>query len=181
MGEDRRVRRTRAALIDAFNRLVLERRQRRIAVADVVAEAKVGRSTFYDHYSSADELHLAALRRPFGLLADAAAGRGDEAALERLFAHFWEHRQHARDSFAGRSGERRLRLLADMIEERIAAPAQIPARLAARQMAAAALAPVLAWVQGEVSCDSARLARSICAGGRAIAEALGISPAEREA
>src|SRR4051812_2411808 len=62
--QDRRIARTREALIGAFNHLVLNRRQRHIRVADIVAEANVGRSTFYEHYSSADDILLQALARP---------------------------------------------------------------------------------------------------------------------
>ena len=58
---DRRITRTRNALIGAFNHLVLHRRQRHIRVADIVAQANVGRSTFYEHYSSADDILIAAL------------------------------------------------------------------------------------------------------------------------
>ena len=47
--KDRRAQRTRAALLDAFNQLFLGRRQRRIRAAALIAEAPVGRSTFYEH------------------------------------------------------------------------------------------------------------------------------------
>ena len=73
---DRRATRTRKALVDAFGHLVQHRRRGPIRVAEIVAQARVGRSTFYDHYSSAEEISLDALSRPFGALADAAAGRG---------------------------------------------------------------------------------------------------------
>jgi hypothetical protein len=45
---DRRAARTRTALIEAFNHLALSQRKQ-IRVADIVALANVGRSTFYEH------------------------------------------------------------------------------------------------------------------------------------
>ena len=113
------MRRTRAALVDAFNRLVLFGRKRRIGVADVIAEAKVGRSTFYEHFGSAEALHMQALAQPFGILADAAVGEGDEARLTGLLAHFWDYRGRARESLAGRTGDKAVELLISLIEERL--------------------------------------------------------------
>ena len=168
MKQHRRSLRTRQALVEAFGRLVL-RRHRHIRVADVIEEAGVGRSTFYDHYSGAEALHLEALKRPFGPLADAAAGQGDEESLTSILAHFWDYRQRARQSINGKSE----RLLAQMIAERLDGQRlRIPARLAARQLAAAALTPVAAWLSGEASCTPRALAQSICRAGTAQAEAL---------
>lgn len=173
MREDRRVRRTRRALIQAFNDLVLHRRQRDIRVADVVAQAEVGRSTFYEHYGSIERLYLEALKRPFEALADAAAGQGDEAALTFILEHFWDQRHRARSRLTGAAGEKAQQLLVEMVEERIAGQAlSVPTRLAAQQLAGAALAPVRSWLLGEAPCRADGLAASICAAGEALAQAL---------
>ena len=164
--------RTRGAIVDAFNRLVLERRMRRIQARDVAAEAGVGRSTFYDHFSSAEQLRLEALAVPFAILAEVAVGRGDPDAVERLLDHFWEYRAGAREYFSGRAGDRAQRLLADMVEQRLAGELALAPRLAARQLADAALSPVRAWLLGEASATPAALATSICASGAALASAL---------
>ena len=167
MRQDRRVERTRRALLDAFNQLVLDRQ--RFGVRDIVRQARVGRSTFYDHYSGAEALHLEALKRPLGALADAAAGKGDEAQLTHILGHFWDYRQRARQSL----GPLAERLLALMVEERLRdRDLSIPPALAARQLAGAALAPVTAWLRGEAPCTADALARSLCAAGQALAEAL---------
>ena len=166
---DRRARRTRAALINAWNQLVLSRRKRDIRVADVVEQAKVGRSTFYDHFSSAEALHLDALRRPFAALADAAAGRGDEALLIHILAHFWEYRQRARHTF----GDRSQRLLAEMVAERVAGfDLSVAHPIAARQLAASAHAAVTAWLCGDAPCTPQALAQAISASGAAQVHAL---------
>jgi AcrR family transcriptional regulator len=183
MGErqDRRVARTRGRLIEAFNHLLLQRRRRPIRVADIVAEAKVGRSTFYDHYSGPEAIHLEAMARPFALLADAAAGIGDPERLAFLLRHFWENRQRARDSFGGRFGEKTSRLLADLVEERLAArriETRIARRIAAVQLAEAALAPVRAWVAGEAPCAAETLADSLCRTGAQLAAALSACAAQ---
>jgi AcrR family transcriptional regulator len=171
-GKQGRAGRTRSALVDAFSTLVLERRQRRIGVRDVVAEAGVGRSTFYEHFSGAEAVHMAALAQPFALLADAAVGRGDQAATAGLLAHFWENRQRARDTLTGRAGEQALRLLSDLVEKRLEEPLPLPSRLAAQQLAAAALAPVRAWLLGEAASTPEALAGTLCRSGAALAAAL---------
>jgi AcrR family transcriptional regulator len=172
---DRRITRTREALIGAFNHLVLHRRQRHIRVADIVAEANVGRSTFYEHYSGADEVLLQALSRPIAVLADAGAGKGDAAKVTWLLQHFWENRQRARDMLASRMNDKVARLLAGMIEERLIAdgiePA-IPVKLAAAQLAEAALAPVRGWVLAEAPCTPGVLAAAICRCGAAMVASL---------
>ena len=171
--QDRRVVRTRAALIEAFNHLVLSRRQRQIRVSDIVAKANVGRSTFYEHYRSAEDIHMDALARPFGLLADAAAGQGDVEKLAHLLAHFWDNRQRARESITGRSGERAGRMLADQIEARLGdAALALPKRLAAIQLAEAAFEPMRGWLLAEAPCTPAVLAASICRCGRQMRDAL---------
>ena len=172
---DRRAARTRTALIEAFNRLALGQRKH-IRVADIVAEANVGRSTFYEHYKSGEDIHLQAMTRPFAILADAAAGLGNEERTTALLRHFWENRQLARTSLIGRMQDKVTRLLAGMIEQRLGDQAEsmtIPARLAALQLADAALAPVRGWVTAEAPCTPEALAGVLCRCGRAMRAALG--------
>lgn len=164
--------RTRNAIIEAFNRLVLERRMRRIEAGDVVAEAGIGRSTFYDHFSSAEQLRLEAFARPLAALADAAAGRGDPKAVERLLDHLWEYRAGAREFLSGRAGDRTQRLLAGLVEQRLGGELSLAPKLVARQLADAALSPVRAWLLGEAPATPAALARSLCTSGAALANAL---------
>jgi AcrR family transcriptional regulator len=173
--QDRRVTRTRTALLDAFGRLILRHRRRRIGVADIVAEAGVGRSTFYDHYGGADDLHMAALARPFAVLADAAAGFGDEAKLAALLDHFRENRQRVREHFMGPLHHKVTGLLADMVEERLRGEEDafvIPARLAALQLAEAALAPIRGWVTAQAPARADALASALCGTARAMVAAL---------
>ncbi len=172
--KDSRARRTRAAVRVAFNHLFLDRRRRRIRAADLIAEAGVGRSTFYDHYSSPDDVLLEALRGPFATLADTAVGRGDAAATRRLVEHFWENRSRARELFDNSHMRDRVsRLLAEMVAERLAGATLILAQeLAAAQLAEAALAPVRAWVRGEAPATAAAMAEGLCRTGAALREAL---------
>lgn len=162
-GPDRRVARTRAALLNAFNHLVLVRRQRRIRVADIVEQANVGRSTFYEHYSSADDIYLQALSTPFGMLADALAGTGPDR-LDFLLAHFWENRAKAREAFTGQLDARMSRLLADLVEERLVLQevvTTLPPKLLAIQLAEATLGPIRAWVMGAAPCTPEAMAQAI--------------------
>ena len=158
---DRRVRRTRQALIEAFTRLVLSRRYEDIRVADIAAEADVGRSTFYDHYPGRDAIHLEALRRPLGLLADCVTGEGDRVVLTRLLGHFWDNRALARSTFSGPQRPQVVRTLAELIGERLGGAEDQACRILAIQLAEGQVGLIRAWVSGEVSARPETIAEAI--------------------
>jgi AcrR family transcriptional regulator len=171
---DRRVARTRNAIVEAYNHLFQHRRPHSITVADIVEQANVGRSTFYEHYGGADAVFLEAVSRPLALLADAVAGRQSADSLAPLLRHFWDNRQRARELLYGRAGERVARLLGDLVEARLpeAPPLLIPRRLAAMQLAEGALAPIRGWLTAEAPCAPDALAHAICAAAQATLAAL---------
>ncbi|MGH3588668.1 MAG: TetR/AcrR family transcriptional regulator, partial [Pseudonocardia sp.] len=77
------MRRTRALLHRALIDLIVAKGYGRVTVQDILDHADVGRSTFYSHYNSKDDLlvesgsdHLRAM------IADAPAGPGDPAAVD---------------------------------------------------------------------------------------------------
>lgn len=103
---DRRVERTQRALTFALVELVLSKRWAKITVQDLLDRAGVGRSTFYFHYRSKEDLLLKSFVKMLDLMDSCldrdgdGAGGGRVAAVAELFAHVGEvtafHRALAR-------------------------------------------------------------------------------------
>ena len=165
-------------MIDAFNQLVFDKTPLPIRVGQIVEKAGVGRSTFYDHFPSAEAVHMAALARPLTHLAAPAAGTGDVTHLQWLLEHFWANRARARETIAGPSRDRVTRLLADLISDRTSSEPidGIPRRLAVIQLAEAMLGPIRAWILGEVAASPEALAQSLFATAAAMRQSLGLRP-----
>lgn len=109
--EDRRIRRTRRALHKAMISLVLERGYEAVTIKDVVDRANVGRSTFYVHYTSKEDLLTAEIEDlRAALMAEqrAALGREGSVSVRSLgFSRaFFEHAQDYRDVYRALVGER---------------------------------------------------------------------------
>jgi AcrR family transcriptional regulator len=162
----------RASIIAAFNRLVLARRVLKPPVADVLSEAEVARSTFYEHFDSRDSLLIESLRAPLAIVADAAAGTGDVERLEGLLDHFREQKRGAAELLASPLVRRLVRLLAELICER--APALAPN--AALRLADQQLGLIRLWITGETPCRARDLAATMAASATAQRRALADNP-----
>jgi len=175
---DRRVERTRLALLNAFRDLILGSGYDRMKVGDIISAADVGRSTFYEHFESKDDILKQSLSRPFGILADTVGKSYVPAHLVMMLEHFWENRRLARVVFSGTPRRVAARRLAELIEERLSAELRggakpvIPIPLVAAQLAEAQLGLIEAWVTGKPACSADALARALALGARAIVAAL---------
>jgi AcrR family transcriptional regulator len=94
---DARVRRTRDALGDALVALMQEKPFETITVQDVLDRAKVGRSTFYSHYSDKDDLLMSDAEEFFESVSLLLSLRGDESdrvfPVTEFFSHIIEAKQ----------------------------------------------------------------------------------------
>lgn len=167
LADSRPVQRTKAALFDAFVELVLERRYDQLKVADIIARAGVGRSTFYEHYEGKDELLKAGLSGPFGVLADMLGPQHDDARLLAVVEHFWENRRVGNVLFAGPTRPLLAKTLAGLIETRLRARPEVgnPA-LQAAQLAGGQMGLLAAWLSGQAPATPAAIAGMLYAAAR---------------
>jgi AcrR family transcriptional regulator len=176
---DRRVEKTRAAIVAAFRDLLLEGRFETASVADVARRAKVSRSTLYDHFAGKDALLARSIAHPFGILAGIVDVEHDEPKLIGLLNHFWGNRALARVIFLGVTRRKATSVLVRLLEQRLSERGLgrrrallLPLRLVAVQLADALLAPIVAWLMGESRCSAEALAAALRRGSSALLEAL---------
>lgn len=92
---DRRVRKTREAVYTAFIALVAQRGYDKLSVQDIIDEADVGRTTFYAHFRTKEDLFrygFHRLREGLAEVLEKEEGEGDGwAFLEPLLMHARTH------------------------------------------------------------------------------------------
>ena len=165
---DRRIARTRMALIHAFGSLIHERcNLDRIRIADVLERANVGRSTFYEHFRNKEE-GLAASLEPFlSSLAGTVDEKRSPAALIESLDGWWGLREQARTIFGGSSRRIVRKLLARSIAEQLSRSElarsgdRSAVRLTALALAEGQVGTLHAWFSGELACSSTQLAGAL--------------------
>lgn len=97
---DRRQQKTRTAIFDAFGKLLAEKSYSRITVQEIIDAANVGRTTFYAHFETKDDLLKALCEGLFGHIVSAATDRTHTHGLppqgdgpESVFCHLLQHLQ----------------------------------------------------------------------------------------
>lgn len=114
---DRRVLKTKAALRDAMLSLMAPKGWDELSIQEICNAANVGRSTFYVHYQSKDDLlaeSLNDLRDQLALHATAADGPGLQF-LPGLLAHMAEQRAVFKAAIGRRSGHGVVRRFKEMV------------------------------------------------------------------
>ncbi len=97
---DRRQRKTRTAIFSAFTSLLAERSYSKITVQEIIDAANVGRTTFYAHFETKDDLLKALCEELFGHIIGSAMDcththglYSDGSAPESVFCHLLQHLQ----------------------------------------------------------------------------------------
>lgn len=159
---DRRVRRTRRALKGSLLELLREKPYPSITVTEILERADVGRSTFYAHYGSKEDLLLAGFEE---WLQEAAVPAGNRAGEQRwrldfvrpLLVHMMEQRGFALGLLEGSSSGRiRTRVEEWIVDALLGAPgasknASAPVTARARCVAAALLGLAEWWLRSQDS------------------------------
>ena len=127
---DRRQRKTREAIFAAFSRLLTKKSYGKITVQDIVDEADVGRTTFYAHFETKDDLLRELCRVLFGHIMDCARDASHTHGLyvdpekpESVFCHLLQHLEeddyHVLEILSGESSDLFLRYFKDSLSELI--------------------------------------------------------------
>lgn len=97
---DRRQRKTRDAIFEAFTRLLEKYAYHQITVQQIIDEADVGRATFYAHFETKDYLLKDLCEELFGHVIDTAMGmphghhhEASGAVRDSVFLHLLRHLQ----------------------------------------------------------------------------------------
>jgi AcrR family transcriptional regulator len=164
---DRRILRTRATLQHALNSLILKKGYDAITIQDICDAANVGRSTFYAHYTSKDDLKRKGFEKLRTLLVDRqrealtmAAGNRDRSLGFSLamFEHARDHVDHYRALVGGRGGSVSLgsirQILSDLVRSELAATTgkksadAVPREFVVQYVVGAYMAVLTWWLDG---------------------------------
>ena len=125
---DKRQQKTRQAIFQAFSDLLEGHRYESITVQQIIDRANIGRSTFYAHFDTKDDLlrslctdifHHVFTQNPTQAYTHAHQGHPDtlEWKLEHLLYHLQEHRRELQGLFKSESSELFFRYFKEYLEE----------------------------------------------------------------
>lgn len=165
---DKRIQKTLLALRESFFDLVLTYSYDEIKVSHIIEKANVGRSTFYQHYRSKDDILVVSMSKLLDDLAMSVTPQDNLTVITQLMDHFWENRQFAPKIFSGNARRVVVQALAERIQcqlkQQLKASMQqtpVPLNIAAHQIAEAQLVPCIDWLLGKGRCTAHEMAQCI--------------------
>ena len=94
--QDRRVKRTKMLIFQAFFELVQSSKYYDLKTIHIIEKAGVGKSTFYEHFLNKDDVLQQSLENPMSIIANALFGNIENDKVSKVLSHFWERRVFAR-------------------------------------------------------------------------------------
>lgn len=105
---DRRQQKTRAAVFHAFSALLEHKNYNSITVQEIIDEANIGRSTFYAHFETKDDLLKELCTELFGHIIENASDcshthglYSDNSVPESVFCHLLQHLEENHNNVLG--------------------------------------------------------------------------------
>lgn len=179
MGEqriDRRVERTRAALLQAFIDTVLKDGFDAVTVDGVAARANVGRSTFYMHFRSKEDILRHTMSYPNGALARLLDTDAVAAEVVPMLEHFYSQRRINRVFYTDPVRTLWVRHLAGLVEAKLAqrkcSRPMLPLPMIAHHLAELEVSLVATWLQGRHALKPEAVAEALLVSIRASTAAL---------
>lgn len=125
---DRRQKKTREAIFRAFSSLLEKKRYEHITVQEIIDEADIGRSTFYAHFETKDDLLRSMCTDIFHHVFteelpeeadhdDLLRSKSLELKLGHILYHLREHRTDLAGILSSESGERFMSYLREYLED----------------------------------------------------------------
>jgi AcrR family transcriptional regulator len=176
---DRRTARTRAALMQAFIAILLEEGYQNVTVEQVVGRANVGRSTFYMHFSSKEDILRKSIERPSSVLSVLVGNELPQGVLVKQMEHFHEQRRRNHVFFAGPVRTIWVNCLGGLIERRLGVLARhararpaMPLSLAALQIAESQIGLIANWLTVRPATKADAIADAMIVSTRALVSSL---------
>jgi AcrR family transcriptional regulator len=167
----RRPDRTRQALLDAFRDALIADGYEHVTIRDLVERANVGRSTFYEHFESKEDLFrqsLGTMGTALVPFADTITPAHSNARLVAILEHFGSHREHFTGSiFTSAARPAIVEYWSLLFEERL------QSSMVARYLAASQLAIIECWLTSEAPGSAEAIAAALHASTNALAATLG--------
>ena len=125
---DRRMQKTRNSIFNAFSYLLAQKRYSKITVQDIIGEANIGRSTFYSHFETKDDLLKALCSDIFDHVFDeelisesshdfSSAHDGLQAKITHILYHLKDSRRDIKGILSCESGELFLNVFKSYLEQ----------------------------------------------------------------
>lgn len=174
---DRRQQKTRAAIFSAFSSLLAEKSYSKITVQNIIDAANVGRTTFYAHFETKDDLLKELCEELFGHIMDSAVDCTHTHGLysqgnvpESVFCHLLQHLQENDKNILGllscESSEIFLRYFKDSLNELVQSQfvnqnrvnnTDIPQDFLVNHISGSFVEMVLWWIKGRMKQTPAEL------------------------
>ena len=174
---DRRQQKTRGAIFKAFGILLEQKKYNNITVQEIIDGANIGRSTFYAHFETKDDLLKELCRELFGHIISSAVDcshthglYSDNTVPESVFCHLLQHLEENDNNIlgllSGESNEIFLRYFKDSLNEMIKTQfvsrdcrknTKLPEDFLVNHISGSFVEMVLWWLKGQMKQSPAEL------------------------
>jgi hypothetical protein len=153
---DRRIQKTKKLLSEALMALIMEKGYAAVTIQDIINRANVGRSTFYAHYESKEQLFLGNINFVSLLFNDQDKDKCIMGInLHFLFYHAYENKILAKALLGKSGGDLITNYFRDIIAHKImesqkVSNTELLAKYKADAIAAAIITLLTSWLDGDV-------------------------------